>query len=1332
MCNAFQCPWLMVGGEAINKIHRKLQRPMNAPAAKGIGFICMAVSPSLTFVFSYFKAIKINCWLRFKIILAILFEFDNLGDDLNKFFPFSLWELEGRWWRCQYSRLIRSNPSVDILNSENPCRDDFIYMARHWGINYHKDATKSQLKDLIIEHLQELPDPQSFPHENSDLDTSNPSQLLEVEKLRFQITQAKILKDNPEGFFREFETIAKHFKWPEEHWVWLIKPKLTGKALKVCENLNDNTDYEEVKCAILAAYSITTEGYRQAFRNMNKFSSQTYAEFASEKLRAFKRWIKSASVTNFDQLCNLIVFEEFKRKVPYSVMIHLIDKEENDLHEAAKVADVFSLVHRSIPGEKRKANIVKSSVGFKYNMENTSSGQYQPNTQISTLYCKFCKKEGHLIKNCPHPKCKVAKEAKDFNFTKPVATTNFPIKPFQEDPFKAFRSKGHVFSKSGAYRYPIDIVRDTPCAQSLILKSALPDSKSCLTGEKVWLEYIEGSAPKHLAEIYLDCDMVKGPVTVGVVDKIPIPNASFLMGNDLAGDLVIPVLRVTDTPLQYNNTTELKMEQPYLFPCCAVTRSKAMNNGDESLASFKPNQINHDNQPAIKKITDNLISNLLTPEKLIEAQKNDESLVKCHNEACDDAVVKSPSFYYKNDVLMRFYRPPNLSVNDSWSEKHQIVLPQSIRKNVMEIAHEGFGGHLGIRKTCQKILNDFFWPGLKQDVTKHINSGHEVQSDRGSNFTSELFSKVLQELGIKQTLSTAYHPESQGALERWHQTLKSMLRKFCLENQKCWDEGLPYMLFAIRETPQETLGFSPFELLFGRKVRGPLKLVKDKLLNDSSDHTTTVSAYLKNLKDTLAKVRQIAKDNLIKGQAQMKLKYDKCAQQRNFKVGDKVLAYIPIPGSPLAAKYQGPYAIERKLNDTNYIIKTPDRRKTTQSIHINRLKLYMSNSPDTTDDLPQRLPCNIINMAEDPLDINPWINACNSDILGKCNVIKHDIELVPGTLPIRQAPYRLNPEKKQQMREEVNYLLQNGLAVPSSSPWASPCLLVPKEGGQLRMCTDYRRLNVVTIPDSYPLPRVDDLIDAVALESLSCVLQKLQDANLTIRLAKCTFCSATVTYLGHIVGNGKVRPKTANVEAILNYQVPSTRKSLMRFLGMVGFYRRYCPNLAEVAASLTRLTNRKVSFNWTPECQRSFEQLKQFLSSDPVLAAPDFQKPFILHTDASDLATGAVLLQDDDQGVLHPVAYHSTKLAKHQLAYSTIEKELLGIINAIKKFECYLYGGAHPIQIFTDHNPLTFLEKNKYSNQRLLRWSLSLQPYHLQVKHIKGRDNVVADALSRP
>ena len=94
-----------------------------------------------------------------------------------------------------------------------------------------------------------------------------------------------------------------------------------------------------------------------------------------------------------------------------------------------------------------------------------------------------------------------------------------------------------------------------------------------------------------------------------------------------------------------------------------------------------------------------------------------------------------------------------------------------------------------------------------------------------------------------------------------------------------------------------------------------------------------------------------------------------------------------------------------------------------------------------------------------------------------CNMTSHDVELLPGTSPLRHPPYRLYPRKCDQMRQAVDYLLQQGLASSSQSPWASPCLLVPKEDGQLRLCTDYRRVNAVTVPDAYPLPRIDDLID---------------------------------------------------------------------------------------------------------------------------------------------------------------------------------------------------------------------------------------------------------------
>ena len=491
----------------------------------------------------------------------------------------------------------------------------------------------------------------------------------------------------------------------------------------------------------------------------------------------------------------------------------------------------------------------------------------------------------------------------------------------------------------------------------------------------------------------------------------------------------------------------------------------------------------------------------------------------------------------------------------------------------------------------------------------------------------------------------------------------------------------------------------------------------------------------------------------------------------------------------------------------------------------------MSSLPDTSTNLDMRSTCETPSNTHILTDLSKYLKhltpvqagdvtniiTSHINVFGdhprKCTLATHDVTLLPGTSPIRQNPYRLHPQKKQHMKKEVDYLLQHDLAVPSQSPWASPCLLVPKEDGQLRLCTDYRRVNAVTIPDAYPLPRIDDLIDEVGqavyvtkmdltkgyyqiplteeaqlisafttpfglyqylvlpfgmrnspatfqrvmnnlllnldgvsvylddilissgtwqhhVQQIGAVLSRLQEARMTVKLAKTTFGRATVTYLGHEVGQGRVRPKTANITAILNYPVPTSRKALLRFLGMAGYYRRFCPNFSAAAYPLTHLTSAAVKFEWTEDCQEAFDQLKNFLAQDPVLLTPDFSKPFSLHTDASERACGAVLLQDRD-GVLQPVAYHSAKFDTHQSRYSTIEKELLAIVSALKKFECYIQPASHPAHVYTDHNPLSFLNKNKFNNQRLLRWSLFLQPFNLQISHIKGKDNCIADALSR-
>ena len=135
--------------------------------------------------------------------------------------------------------------------------------------------------------------------------------------------------------------------------------------------------------------------------------------------------------------------------------------------------------------------------------------------------------------------------------------------------------------------------------------------------------------------------------------------------------------------------------------------------------------------------------------------------------------------------------------------------------------------------------------------------------------------------------------------------------------------------------------------------------------------------------------------------------------------------------------------------------------------------------------------------------------------------------------------------------------------------------------------------------------------------------------------------------------------------------------------------------------------------------------------NNPVLITPDYQKPFKLAVDASDVGVGAVLFQETSDKVEKPISYFSKKFDKHQKNYSTIEKECFAILSALQHFDVYLNCAVHPIEVFSDHNPLTFLHKMKNKNQRLTRWSLLLQEYDLVIQHIKGKDNVIADALSR-
>ena len=251
------------------------------------------------------------------------------------------------------------------------------------------------------------------------------------------------------------------------------------------------------------------------------------------------------------------------------------------------------------------------------------------------------------------------------------------------------------------------------------------------------------------------------------------------------------------------------------------------------------------------------------------------------------------------------------------------------------------------------------------------------------------------------------------------------------------------------------------------------------------------------------------------------------------------------------------------------------------------------------------------------------------------------------------------------------------------------------------------------------------------LSHVRLVLQRLREAGLTVKARKCQFGMEQCLYLGHIVGNGMVRPEMSKVEAISAFATPRTKKEVRVFLGLTGYYRKFIPDFAAIAAPLTDLTRKTAPniVNWSQDCEEAFVELKARMCSSPVLRSPDFAKPFIVQTDASERGVGAVLSQLDADGNDYPIAYYSRKLLPREERYATVEKECLAIRLGVQAFRIYLLG--RPFTIQTDHHALEWLDRLKDNNSRLTRWSLALQPFQFTVQYRSGKANSNADALSR-
>ncbi|XP_058610941.1 uncharacterized protein LOC131526610 [Onychostoma macrolepis] len=528
-----------------------------------------------------------------------------------------------------------------------------------------------------------------------------------------------------DSYFNVFERIASTLQWPKDVWSLLLQCKLTGKAQDVCATLSleDSMKYEAVKAAILRAYELVPEAYRQRFRSHKKNSNQSFVEFAREKSVLFDKWCISSKANDFKDMRELILLEEFKNCLSERVVTYLNEQKVSSLSQASVLADEFALTHKNVFTFARS----ERAVSFQGELNSSSRPKPAIVRVKEDRECFYCHKPGHLIADCVVLKRKQSNYVhKSAGFVKVVDPVKIEHSDKPDPSYVPFLLEGLIsVTGSSEEQICIKMLRDTGAMQSFISADVLPFSEQTYCGSNVLVQGIEmGFVQVPLHQVHLESELCTGFVKVAVRESLPVGGVQFILGNDLAGGKVMPLLEVFDNPVLSDQPDELLRSYPETFPVCAVTRAQSRKMDAEDLAEtfmapvFISDVLPHDeskiveNSPVLRTLNVKL---RVTRDGVIAAQKEDESLRKCF-----DAVVplekiqeRKTAYFVENGLLMRKWCSD--SADDAeWNSVYQIVIPSCYRPQVLSLAHDhDLSGHLGIKKTYHRVLKHFFWPRVK-------------------------------------------------------------------------------------------------------------------------------------------------------------------------------------------------------------------------------------------------------------------------------------------------------------------------------------------------------------------------------------------------------------------------------------------------------------------------------------------------------------------------------------------------------------------------------------------------------------------------------------------
>jgi transposase InsO family protein len=1037
-------------------------------------------------------------------------------------------------------------------------------------------------------------------------------------------------KDELDSYLLRFERFAETHKWDRATWATTLSALLTGNALQVYGRLSDDDakDYDTLKKALFRRYDLTEEGFRLKFRNSPPEEGESPAQFIAKLKNFLKKWMEQAGADEtFEELQQLVVKEQFINAVSQALEIHLKEKAPANLDDLAKAAEQYLTAHG---GElSKEAKVSKKPVSrppkqmgtamsdspkdrphehggkgasskevrcYKCNqlghISSKCQSQDQSKFQSSNKKCAICNRFGHEMQDCRRFKSVksgfAALESKEEETELPKAEVSSFCSfatPLGIDlaQWEACIKEGKFVLKDGneiqcmsacfsnsdgpmpvgkgrVGSHSVQVLRDSGCS-SVVIKKKYVDPKLFCEGPVIMRLADNSIRIAQKAKIHVDT-----PWLTGEVDAVCFPDAPYdlLIGN-------VRGARPAEDP-------DPEWKDPLDKECCAVTtRAQAKKEG------MKPSTLLVPGSSKYKEVT---------RSKLCQLQKEDDTLKKLWTST--EEVTKGRQvvrYETRKGLLYRVSVHPEFNRGNPVS---QVVIPSPLRVQVMSLAHESIlGGHLGSKKTKDRISSEFYWTGMDGDVARFCKScdicqktiskgkvarapleklpiidtpfkrvsvdivgkiwppsekGHqfiltimdhasrypdavplknidtetvaealvdmfsrvgvpeEILSDLGTQFVSDCMKEVARLLSMRQLTTTPYHPMCNGLVEKFNGTLKTMLKRLCQEKPKQWHRYINAALFAYREVPQESTGFSPFEILYGHTVRGPMMILKELWTKDIEEPEVKSSyQYVLDLRERLEETTKLANDALKVAQGRYKHYYDRRARPRHLQVEDQVLILLPTDNNKLLMQWKGPFKVEKVMGKNDYGINVNGKVKT---FHINMLKKYLSRPDDVPvtacavfdnvckasientedDELLEMAPISGSETVNDvlfgsQLDKHQEVQVRGllqqyqdifTDIPGTSNLGEHRIELTSNE-PVRSKPYPVPYGIRDSLKKEIQSMLDMGIIQKSTSPYASPVVMVRKSDGSNRVCIDYRKLNRMTMFDPEPMVNADGI-----------------------------------------------------------------------------------------------------------------------------------------------------------------------------------------------------------------------------------------------------------------